>query len=191
MLIHGFNLSAADYRRSRRDSRIAAGAATVLALAVLLQAGYGIVVRRDVAAAGARLAAMETQVRQHEEQARAARAGVPPEIAKGYEAKVAALNQILDASAFSWTGLLLELERAVPPGVELRDISPDLATGKVMLTGTSRSSDELTAFLKGLAQRQPFRDVYLLREAEKQGEPGRNGRDELAFTVSLIYRGRP
>jgi len=36
--------------------------------------------------------------------------------------KVAVFNKILEASAFSWTGLLMELERAVPPGVSLSEI---------------------------------------------------------------------
>jgi Tfp pilus assembly protein PilN len=191
MLIQGFNLAAADYRRVRRQGRLGAALAALLAALLLAQGGYWLLLQREVAEAGTRLAAMESQLRGHEARLREARGGLPGDAVKSYEAKVAALNKILEASAFSWTGLLFELERAVPPEVELREIQPDPATGKVTLTGAARSEDGVSRMVRGLGQRPAFRDVYLLREAERQvaAAAGRPARREVGFTVRLIYSG--
>jgi Tfp pilus assembly protein PilN len=191
MLIQGFNLAAADYRRARRQGRLAAAVVAVLAGLLLAQGGYWLMLRRDVTEAGTRLAAMESQLREHEQRLRAARGGLPGDAAKGHEARVAALNKILEASAFSWTGLLFELERAVPPEVELREIHPDPSTGKVSLTGSAKSEEAVSRLVRGLGQRPAFRDVYLLREVERQvpAGAGRPARHEVSFNVSLAYAG--
>ncbi|MFB3818711.1 MAG: PilN domain-containing protein [Candidatus Methylomirabilales bacterium] len=191
MLIRGFNLAAADYRRARRQGRLAAAVAALLAALLLAQGGYWLLLRREAAEAGARLGAMEAQRRDHEARLRAARGGLPGDAAKGYEAKVAALNRILEASAFSWTGLLFELERAVPPEVELREIHPDPSTGKVSLAGAAKSEEAVSRLVRGLGQRPAFRDVYLLREAERQvpASAGRPARREVSFSLNLVYSG--
>ena len=188
MLIAGFNLATGDYRRERREVILAAGAVAVLACLLIGQAAAWFVVRRDARGTGSRLAQMEAEFRRHQDGLRAVRAGIPDEAVKRYEVKVAAFNKILEASAFSWTGLLMELERAVPPGVALSEIHPDLASGQVMLRGTARSFDDLGRFLRGLQERTAFRDVYLTRQAERKVPAG--GQEELDFAVTLTYQGR-
>jgi hypothetical protein len=187
MLTAGFNLAAGDFRRSRREIRLAAGVVAVLALLLLGQGTAWVVVRRDVGATGSRLAQMEADFRKHQDGLRAIRAGVPEEAVKRYEAKVVAFNKLLEASAFSWTGLLVELERAQPPGIALSEIYPDLTTGQVALRGTAATFADLTRFLHGLQERTAFREVYLLRQAERTTQPG--GQEGLEFAVTLIYEG--
>jgi Tfp pilus assembly protein PilN len=189
MLIAGFNLASADYRRIRRQRLQALGAAAVLALALLAQGAFWAVVHRDTAATGRRLAAMEQEVRRHEDQVRALRANIPADALKGYEARLAAYNKILEAGAFSWTGLLLELERAVPPGVELRAIQPDPTTGRVALTGQCRDFEDISRLVQSLSQRPAFREVDLLQQAERRPGPGEPG--GLSFNLSMLYEGRP
>jgi len=187
MLIAGFNLATEDYRRERRQVILAAGAVAVLGFLLIGQAAAWFVIRRDAGSTGSRLAQMEAEFRRHQDGLRAVRAGIPDEAVRRYEVRVAAFNKILEASAFSWTGLLMELERAVPPGVALSEIHPDLASGQVMLRGTARSFDDLGRFLRGLEERVAFRDVYLTRQAERKAPAA--GQGELEFGVTLTYQG--
>ncbi len=184
----GFNLAAADYRRTRRQGFLAAGVVSLLSLVLVGQIVLWVAMRREGGGIGERLARMEQEFRHHQDGVRAIRAGIPAEAVKQYEAKVAVYNQILEASAFSWTGLLVELERSVPPGVSLSEIAPDLATGQVSLQGVARSFDDLSLFLRSLEERTAFRNVYLLRQAERKAPAG--GQDGLEFGVNLQYRGR-
>jgi hypothetical protein len=188
MVIAGFNLAAADYPRNRRTLLLLTAAAALL---IALLAGQLLVwgaQRRANLAVEARLAGMETEFARHQNQAQAFRAKIPAETLKQYEAKVAAYNQILEASAFSWIGLLVELERAVPPGVTVSSIQPDLASGKVALRGETGSFENLTKLLRGLEQRANFRDVFLLHQATHKSP---DGPDVIDFAVRLIYEGRP
>lgn len=188
MLISGFNLATADYRRSRRDLFRAAGIVAALTLVLAGQVALWATGRQERRAVGEHLERMEAEFRRQQDEARAIRAGVPSQTMKQYEAKVAIYNQILEASAFSWTGLLVELERSVPPSVFLAEIQPDLSTGRVSLRGVTRSFDDLSLFLRGLEERKAFRDVFLLHQATRKATPGKP--DELEFTVTLLYQGR-
>jgi Tfp pilus assembly protein PilN len=188
VLITGFNLAAGNYRRERHRVLLAAGVLAVLVLLLIGQVAAWYAVRRDARATGSRLAQMEAEFRRHQDGLRAVRAGISEEAVKRYEGKVAALNKILEASAFSWTGLLMELERAVPPGATLSEIHPDLASGRVMLRGTARTFDDLRQLLRGLEERTAFRDVYLTRQAERKTQGGEQ--QDLDFAVTLTYQGR-
>jgi hypothetical protein len=57
----------------------------------------------------------------------------------------------------------------------------------VNLRGVARSFDDLGLFLRGLQERIAFRDVYLLRQAERKSQAGKP--EGLEFSVSLIYQG--
>jgi Tfp pilus assembly protein PilN len=186
MLIVGFNLASANYRRARRDVILGACAVAVLGLLFAGQVATWAAGRGERTAIALRLARMEGEFRRHQEEVRAALASVPEEIVKRYQVRVKAYNQILEASAFSWIGLLVELERSVPPSVFLKEISPDLATGRVSLRGVARSFEDLSLLLRGLEERIAFRDVFLLHQTELQNQAGRP--EGLEFSVSLIYQ---
>jgi len=188
MLISGFNLAAADYRAGRRHLILPAAVAAILVLLFLGQIGLWVMVRRERQAVAPRLEKMEAEFRRQQEEFRASRAAVPPEAMKRYEAKVVGFNKILEASAFSWTGLLAELERSIPPGVTLKDINPDLATGKVSLRGVARSFDDLSRMLHTLGEQPAFHEVFLLRQSTAKPTPGVPA--GLDFSVTLIYKGR-
>jgi len=188
MLISGFNLAGGNYHRARRESIVATVLVVLLALLLIGQIVFWAAARREEATVASRLARMEGELQRHQEQVRATLAGIPGDVIKHHEARVATFNQILEASSFSWTALLLELERSVPPAVFLSEIHPDLATGVVRLRGVARSFDDLTLLLRGLEQRMVFRDVYLLRQAERKAQG--HGPEGLDFEASLLYQGR-
>jgi Tfp pilus assembly protein PilN len=187
MVMAGFNLAPADYRRIRRQRLLAGAAAAILVLLLAAQLAAWAWVRRDAEGVADRFLRMDRELSQHEAKVRAARAEVPAAVLKQYEVRVAAYNKILEAAAFSWIGLLVELERSVPPHVYLREIAPDLATGHVTMRGNARSFDDLTRLVRGLEQRTPFREVFLLHQGEKKAQDG--GPITLDFTVALTYRG--
>ncbi len=189
MLIPGFNLATADYRQSRRRTLLLGAGVAGLILALAVQVGLWSSLRRDGEDIGRRLSQMEDQVRRHEEEVRAIRAGIPQAALKRYQAKVAAYNQILEASAFSWTRLLVELEHAVPPGVHLREVQPDPSTGRVTLSGVAPSFDAIARLVRGLSERTSFKDVYLLRQSTRTAAAGGGAGED--FTVTLLYQGRP
>jgi Tfp pilus assembly protein PilN len=187
MLISGFNLASTNYRRARRDLILSLCAVTALSLLLVGQIAMWAAGRGERWAVAQRLARMEGELRRHQEDVRTVLARVPGEAMKRHEARVKAYNQILEASVFSWMGLLVELERSVPPSVFLSEIHPDLASGEVNLRGVARSFDDLGLFLRGLQERIAFRDVYLLRQAERKSQAGKP--EGLEFSVSLIYQG--
>jgi Tfp pilus assembly protein PilN len=193
VLISGFNLARTNYRRTRRDLLLGGIAVAVLGLLLLGQIATWAAGRGEREAVAQRLARMDADLQRHQEQARALLASVPGEAVKRYEERVKAYNMILEASAFSWMGLLVELERSVPPSVFLSEIQPDLSTGRVLLNGVARSFDDLSLLLHGLEQGIAFRDVYLLRQTEQKPQAGlpaaqQAGKsEELEFAVSLMY----
>jgi len=186
MLIVGFNLAGTNYRRGRRDVILGACAVAVLGLLLAGQIAVWAAGRGERAAIALRLARMEGDFRRHQEEARTALGSVPDETMKRYQVRVKAYNQILEASAFSWIGLLMELERSVPPSVFLKEISPDLTTGRVSLRGVARSFEDLSLFLRGLEERLAFHQVYLLHQMEQQNQAQKP--EGLEFIVSLMYQ---
>ena len=189
MVITGFNLATSDYRRNRRTLARLTVAAGLLALLLAGQLLVWASQRRANQGVEGRLAAMESEFLRHQSQAQAVRTKIPADTMKQYETKVGAYNQILEASAFSWIGLLVELERSVPPGATVSAIQPDLASGKVGLRGEATSFDVLTKLLKGLEQRTLFRDVFLLHQSTRKSPGG--GPEVVEFSISLLYEGRP
>jgi hypothetical protein len=189
MVITGFNLAATDYRRHRRRFLTLVAACALLVLALAAQLILWTTQRRENQAVEARLAVMEAEFRQHQSQAQTVLGRIPSETVKQYETKVAAYNQILEASAFSWIGLLVELERSMPPGVTVNSIQPDLSSGKVALRGEARTFEDISKLLRGLEQRATFRDVFLLHQTTRK--PAGGGTEMVDFSIILVYEGRP
>lgn len=187
MLISGFNLAGTNYRRARRELILTACAVAALGLLVAAQIATWAAGRGEREAIALRLARMEGEFRRHQDEVRTALASVPGEAMQQYQSKVKVYNQILEASAFSWMGLLVELERSVPPSVFLSEIQPELGSGQVLLRGVARSFDDLSLLLRGLEERTAFRDVYLLHQAERKAQAEKS--EGLEFAVSLIYQG--
>lgn len=97
--------------------------------------------------------------------------------------QVAALNQVLEAKAFSWTALLNDLEAAVPKKVSIGSIRPDLKTRTLTLDGVALTLQDVTALMTSLQESGRFTDVFLQQQRNTE-----DNRTE--FTIQCTYRGR-
>ncbi len=134
----------------------------------------------------ARLRALEAEAKRLEVQQTGGLPAKTLEALAALPARVEAYNRILAASAFSWTGLLMELEASLPPNVGLTAIQPDPASSIVTLQGVAKGFGDIDVFLHLLGQRPAFRDVFLMRHNE-QGQGGPDGARLQDFTIRLAY----
>ncbi len=181
------NLSRYDVRGLRRARLGLALAAWGLgALLVSQVAATMLLVRRD-ARADAPLEALGREIAVR--QARLEDAGEPLSVDERgtVGARIVYLNRILETRAFSWTGLLGELERALPARVRLVDIQPEPSGGRIRLSGVASGPESLAAFTRRLEGRRAFEEVFLLQQARvrQTADAGPSGID---FQVSLRYR---
>lgn len=96
------------------------------------------------------------------------------------KAQVDVANQMIQQRLFSWSGLLLELERATPPGVSLLGVQPQPSTRTVTLKGEALTLSQLTSFVIKLEESPTFGDVFL---ADQKGQPGGTA----GFTLHARY----
>jgi len=99
------------------------------------------------------------------------------------DARVKLYNRIIKGANFSWSGLLFELERAIPANVALDEIHPDFGEGGVTLVGTAKSMEDLLRCVQGLKERDAFHQVFLRDHQVKEKDA------TVGFTISLRYRG--
>lgn len=97
--------------------------------------------------------------------------------------QVAALNQVLETKAFSWTALLNDLEAAIPRNVSVSSIRPDLRTKTLTFDGVALTLQDVTALMTALQESGRFSDVFLQQQRITE-----NNRTE--FSIACTYRGR-
>jgi Tfp pilus assembly protein PilN len=79
------------------------------------------------------------------------------------------LKDLVEQRAFSWTGLFSVLEQALPPGVRLQTITPEVEKGvlRLQLTAVARSYEQGIELIGVLEERPEFADVLPIgRDAE-------------------------
>jgi len=93
-----------------------------------------------------------------------------------------ALKGLVDQRAFSWTGLLSQLEGALPPDVRLKSIAPEFRKGRhsLSLEAVARSAEDAVPLVKILEDRPEFEDVFL----EQIGE----GSSDVSCRYRMTYR---
>src|SRR5262252_6395642 len=96
------------------------------------------------------------------------------------------LNQLIDRKAFSWTRVLENLEKVMPPRVHLVSISPQLDENnelllKMMVAGDSR--DRAIELTRRMEESRRFAQTSISREARFESQNG----DTLQFEISAIY----
>lgn len=98
------------------------------------------------------------------------------------QAKIELVNGIILKKTYSWTGLLTELENALPGPSFITALSPSFKSDGAVamsLRVTSRSLEDLLAFINGLTARG-FRDIQVY--GETRSEDGR-----LVTEISLTH----
>lgn len=96
----------------------------------------------------------------------------------------ATIKDLVDRRAFSWTGLLADLETALPPTVRLVSIAPTSSQGPmiVALDAVGRSAGDAFVLMKALQASPAFEGVFLDGAAENA--------DGVQITCSVRYVGR-
>jgi Tfp pilus assembly protein PilN len=93
----------------------------------------------------------------------------------------AAVKELVDRRAFSWTVLFATLEKALPPGVKLVSIAPRPVGQEVELTlaASGRSVEDALALLQSLQHQSGFDAAFLNGVTE--------GRDGVDISCTVLY----
>lgn len=112
---------------------------------------------------------------QHEKQANEARMRQPQN--QGVLERSQFLNGVFAAKSFSWTAVMMDLEKVLPGGVQVTNLEPQIAkdgTVNIRLR-VSGDRDRAVQLVKNLETSQRFVGVRLAGEAAQAAESGRNG----------------
>jgi Tfp pilus assembly protein PilN len=80
----------------------------------------------------------------------------------------AAVKELVDRRAFSWTALFADLEKALPPGVRLVAVAPQVEKGRLVLSlsAMGREVDDALALYDALQRHPRFRGAQLVSYSE-------------------------
>lgn len=100
------------------------------------------------------------------------------------------LNQLIERKAFSWTRVLENLEKVMPPRVHLVSISPTLNDDnqlalKMMVAGDSR--DRAIELARRMEESRRFAQTYIVQETHLQSPTG----DTEQVEIAAIYIPEP
>ena len=100
------------------------------------------------------------------------------------------LNQLIERKAFSWTRVLENLEKVMPPRVHLVSISPQLDEDnqlslKMTVAGDSR--DRAVELARRMEESRRFAQTRITRESLAQSQTG----DNELFDISAFYIPEP
>ena len=178
-------------RRPFRDDRpvflaagIALGIAAVLLLAnVRLYSGF----QHEISGTAAQIEALEARRARAVSEGDAARTALNNYRVSSLARESQALLRLVGERRFSWTGLMVALERALPSEVRVARMTPvfDAAGDASMGLGlVGKSPDSVVRTLKALASDPAFDRVELRTEAAAEG-----GGEGHSFEISVGYRG--
>jgi Tfp pilus assembly protein PilN len=176
-------------RRPFRNERLPTLVLAVSILALALATARHVVVARDLLPGRARdvesqVLALEAEVASLRlESAELLRLEASPAALQEW----AAVAELVDRRAFSWTSLLAALEGALPPGVKLVSVSPQTKAGRteLSLTAVGRRTEDALALLQSLQAHESFEGAFL-----NGWTPGRDGID-ISCTVGYAPKARP
>jgi Tfp pilus assembly protein PilN len=172
-------------RRPLRNERLPT---LLLALACTLLGGLSVrhaVVAVQLRQGGARdvqgqVAALDQEIERLRAESAQLQRTPPP---RGRLEEWAAVKDLVDRRAFSWTGLLAALETALPPTVRLVSIAPTSGEGPIVLalSAVGRSADDAIALMKALQASPAFDGAFLDSIGEAQ--------DGVQITCTVRYVG--
>jgi Tfp pilus assembly protein PilN len=177
------NLASPEVRKRRRVYQLAVGG---LCLNLLLGLGNALlyhISQSDLRSTEEQLRQQRELVQQKERGLASLPHRLSPKELEHFGSRIGLYNRIIQGANYSFTRLLFELERAIPPNVMLTEIRPDLGGGAVTFLGHAKSMEDLLRCMERLKGQETFHQVYLLNHAEEKGNTG------LRFTISLKYRG--
>lgn len=154
------------------NTRAVRGAVAVLALIVLAITLFNVVqyvrLSAEERTLGARADQAEAEAARLRGQAAQIRAQIDPRDLAAVSADAREANAIIDRRAFSWTELLAQFEKTLPPDVRITAVQPRIEQNGdfvVSMIVQARRVEDLDAFMDALEKRSSFRDV---RQKEEQ-----------------------
>lgn len=96
------------------------------------------------------------------------------------------INSLIERKAFSWTRLLEDMEKVMPPGVHLVSIQPKLDDDNqlaVKMTVAGRSRDRAIELAHRMEESRRFTQTSIEKEAVAQSQGG----DTVQFELAAIY----
>lgn len=179
------NLARRPFRNERLPTLVLSAASLAL---VLVTVGHALLAR-DLLPGRARDIESEVVATEKEIEAlRAELAGLRQVAAPAEDlGEWAAVKGLVDRRMFSWTGLFVALEKALPAGVRLVSVTPQEQGGVTELTlaAVGRGSGDALALLQALQSHEEFEGAFLRSWGE-----GREGVD-ITCTVRYTPRARP
>lgn len=176
-------------RRPFRNERLPSLVLAVSCLGLLALTVRHAVLARDLLPGRARdvetqVVGLEKEITQlRAESSELLRLEAPPTALKEW----AAVAELVDRRAFSWTGLLGALEDALPEGVKLVSIAPQTRGGRteLALSAVGRGAGDALALLQSLQSHGAFEGAFLNGWTE-----GKDGID-ISCTVRYAPKSRP
>lgn len=115
------------------------------------------------------------------------------------QGKVAFANLLAEKRAFSWTGLLSDLEETVPAHLSIGSVKLDFQQSKVIVEGLARNLHDVNAFVRTLQAHPAFQKALLAKHEVHKGRDGgaavmpiEGGTDNpshgIEFTLAVEYR---
>lgn len=162
--------------RPLRNRRLYAAAVRVLAGGLVLSAGLAAFTMLKFGGDSARLKSANAETRRVQAEAAREESRLSADIdreGKLSRARIDLVNLLIRRKMFSWTGLLTELEKALPGPSYITALTPSFTTEGALalqMRVTSRSLDDLLAFLDNLGA-GGFKNVRA--GGDQRGEDGR------------------
>lgn len=130
---------------------------------------------------------LETQIASLDKKLKGDAKGVP---AKEYEnllTEIRFANSIIEKKNFNWLNLLEQLESAVPEGVTLSSVEPDVQKRTLKLTGYGKTFTDLRRLFEMLSSSAYFGNVFL--ENQSAIKVGQNQKGvSFTITCTVIYK---
>ena len=173
------NLASKDYRWVRWiGSGLWLWAALGL-VAIAFEATATVGYRGDIARLDRSLKRFETEQKHlRDELAKRGFKNASPQGISVLSKQVAFANEIIRNKAFSWTGLLSDLENVIPPNISLKSILPSAKSETIHLSGTSLKLTDVTRLMNRLEASGRFSDALLADQKDTK-----EGRVEFSMTV--------
>lgn len=96
-------------------------------------------------------------------------------------------NRVIAIRVFSWTTFLNRLEKVVPEGVGINNISPDFQSLNINISGEAVSSNRLMEFLNRLTTSKYFEEIPPTFHTNKVLADKDNGKTLQTFGLAIKY----
>lgn len=114
-------------------------------------------------------------------------AAVGAESTKRLKKEAEFINNIIMRETYSWTRLLMSLEKSASDNIVVTQISPDFDKKTVMVSGMAKSIDDCLLMIDRMGSSDIFTNVFLLKHSGNPDKKSALPNDIVLFTLSATY----